>query len=121
MDARISDDAMGASPSSCTAMAPLSKNLRKMVMDALPSLIEACRLSALEYVGSESVFAVLSRADDWTTDIENIVESSSQINTDDAGDEESTSTQFVLGRRLIHSHHTIAQSKRKAIVELAHQ
>ena len=59
IDAKVSDDAVGAS-SSYTA-----KNLRKMVMDSLPSLIEACRVCALEYVGSESIFAVLSRADEW--------------------------------------------------------
>ena len=118
IDARVSDDAVGASSSSCTA-----KNLRKMVMDSLPSLIEACRVCALEYVGSESIFAVLSRADEWiSTDFVDIVES----NTDDVDDIGITPPKcdndgIVLGRRLIHSHHIIAQSKRKAIVDLAHQ
>ena len=120
IDARISDDAVGASSSSCTA-----KNMRKMVMDSLPSLIEACRLSALEYAGSESIFAVLSRADEWiSVDFVDIVESSNHINTDDANEVETTpkcDNGLVLGRRLIHSHHIIAQSKRKAVVELADQ
>mmetsp|Transcript_9516 Transcript_9516/g.13625 ORF Transcript_9516/g.13625 Transcript_9516/m.13625 type:complete len:452 (+) Transcript_9516:12-1367(+) len=121
IDARVSDDAVGTSSSSYTA----KHHLRKVVMDSLPSMIEACRSSALEYVGSESIFAVLSRADEWiSTDFVDIVESSSHINTDEA-DEVGTKPQcdngLVLGRRLIHSHHIIAQSKRKAIVELAQQ
>eukprot|EP00984_Skeletonema_dohrnii_P034333 scaffold33530_cov119-Skeletonema_dohrnii-CCMP3373.AAC.4 len=120
IDARISDDAVGASSSSFTA-----KNMRKMVMDSLPSLIEACRLSALEYAGSESIFAVLSTADEWiSVDFVDIFESSNHINTDDTNEVEITSkcdNGLVLGRRLIHSHHIIAQSKRKAVVELADQ
>jgi len=119
IDARISSDGVVGAHSSCTI-------LRKTVMDALPSLIEACRLSALEHVGSESIFAVLSRADEWiSTEFLNIVDSASQINTDDAGEDEKITSKhkngLVLGRRLIHSHHIIAQSKRKAIVELANK
>jgi hypothetical protein len=118
IDARVSDDAVGVSSSSCT-----TKNLRKMVMDSLPSLIEACRVCALEYVGRESIFAVLSRADEWiSTDFVDIVESNSHVNTEDAPmSPKCDNDGLVLGRRLIHSHHIIAQSKRKAIVDLAHQ
>ncbi len=120
IDARVMDDAVGTSSSSHTA-----KNLRKVVMDSLPSMIEACRSSALEYVGSESIFAVLSRADEWISiDFVDIVENSCHINTDDADEVETRpkcDNGLVLGRRLIHSHHIIAQSKRKAIVELANQ
>jgi len=94
-------------------------------MDALPSLIEVCRLSALEYVGSESIFAVLSRAEEWiSTDFVDIVDSNSQISSYHAGEDEIKSKHnngIVLGRRLIHSHHIMAQSKRKAVVDLAHQ
>ncbi len=120
IDARVSDDAVGTSSSSHN-----SKNLRKVVMDSLPSMIEACRSAALEYVGSESIFAVLSRGDEWiSTDFVDIVESGCHINTSAADEVEITpqcDNGLVLGRRLIHSHHIIAQSKRKAIVELAQQ
>lgn len=113
--ARISNDASSSSSSSSTS-------LRKQVMDALPSLIGACRSTAQEYGGSEAVFAVLGRADEWvSTDWVDIIESSSDI-----GDTGTTSKQtedathgLVFGRRLIYSHHIIAPSKRKAIVELA--
>jgi hypothetical protein len=142
IDARISDDVVDASSSSCTDLrkkvsfhsvfAPFSLQQSPLIivllqaMDALPSLIEACRLSALENIGSESIFAVLSRADEWiSTDFVDIYESRRQMSTDDANEDEeeirSKQDKLVLGRRLIHSHHIIAQSKRKAVVELAQQ
>lgn len=119
IDATITDGVVGTSSSSCTI-------LRKKVLDALPSLVEACRLTAHECIGNESIFAVLSRADEWlSTDFKGIVERSSisnQINTIDRDqDELKPKPEIALGRRLIHSHHIIAQSKRKAIVELANQ
>ena len=119
IDATITDGAVGTSSSSCTI-------LRKKVLDALPSLVKACRLTAYECIGSESIFAVLSRADEWmSTDFIGIVERSSisnQINTVDRDqDELKPKPEIALGRRLIHSHHIIAQSKRKAIVALADQ
>lgn len=119
IDAAITDGAVGASSSSCTI-------LRKIVLDALPYLVKACRLTANECIGRESIFAVLSRADEWiSTDFKDIVERSSisnQINTVDRDqDELKPKPEIALGRRLIHSHHIIAQSKRKAIVELAEQ
>lgn len=119
IDATITDGVVGASSSSCTI-------LRKKVLDALPSLVEACRLTANECIGSESMFAVLSRADEWITDFIGNVENSSisnQINTTDKDQDElnKLSPEKTLGRRLIHSHHIIAQSKRKAIVQLADQ
>ena len=116
VDARISDDTVRSASSS----------LRKIVIDALPSLTEACRLSAVECAGSESIFAVLCRADEWvSTDFMSIMESSSgsdgNTNYEIETEARSEVDEVVLGRRLIHSHHIIAQSKRKAIVELADQ
>ncbi len=119
IDATITDGTVRTSSSSCTI-------LRKKVLDALPSLVEACRLTAHECIGSESIFAVLQRADEWiSTDFIGNVENSSisnQINTIDRDqDELKPKPEIALGRRLIHSHHIIAQSKRKAIVQLADQ
>ena len=114
VNARISND---ASASSCT-------NLRKLVINTLPLLIDSCRSTAQEYAGSEAVFAVLGRADEWvSTDWVNVCESSpsvaENVSKDTNRPTSCTESGLVLGRRLIHSHHIIAPTKRKAIVELA--
>mmetsp|Transcript_28707 Transcript_28707/g.63791 ORF Transcript_28707/g.63791 Transcript_28707/m.63791 type:complete len:482 (+) Transcript_28707:76-1521(+) len=114
VNARISND---ASASSCT-------NLRKLVINILPSLINSCRSTAQEHAGSEAVFAVLGRADEWvSTDWANVCESSpivaETVSKDTYRPTSCTDSGLVLGRRLIHSHHIIAPTKRKAIVELA--
>ena len=71
------------------------------------------------------MFAVLARADEWVTAdwIDIVVTVNVDTNdvapTDLATKQENDVGGLVLGRRLIHSHHIIAPSKRKAIVELA--
>ena len=121
VDAHLCNDSSSSSSSSTA--------LRKMVINCLSSLISECRQVAQENAGGEAVFVVLARADEWvSTDWMNIVETkNAETNAGKTenliSDESSNSTRngssFVLGRRLIHSHHIIAPSKRKAIVDLA--
>ena len=100
---------------------------RKSVIDALPSLLQSCRTVSSDSAGSESVFLVLSRADTWIED-----EWPSYCLEFSSGDQLSAALQPtihnriadentkspVLGRILIYSHHIIAKSKRKAIIDL---
>ena len=41
---------------------------RKLVMDALPKLVQACRTVTKENAGCESVFIVIARAEEWIDD-----------------------------------------------------
>ena len=124
VDAYLCNDSSSSSSSA-------SATLRKMVINSLSSLITECRQVAKENAGGEAVFVVLARADEWvSTDWMDIVETTNaEANAENAtnliSDQNDTSkptrngSSFVLGRRLIHSHHIIARSKRKAIVDLA--
>ena len=47
------------------ACGPLSMAVRKVVLDALPHLVEISQQVADENVGEESIFLVLSRAEEW--------------------------------------------------------
>ena len=122
------DAVLGVDAHLCNDSSSSSIALRKMALNGLSSLISKCRQVAQEHAGGEAVFVVLARADEWvSTDWTDIVErTNADVNADtnvSASDKSSNSTRhgssFVLGRRLIHSHHIIATSKRKAIVDLA--
>lgn len=105
---------------------------RKSAIDVLPHLLKVCRTVASEYAGSESVFLVLSEAELWINeewpkfcsgetrsldlDNEEQTANSQQRKCDVVKDTPKTT---VLGRKLIYSHHIIADSKRKAIGDLA--
>jgi len=93
----------------------------KLVWDALPNLVEACREEAAAVSGEEAVLTVLSRADAWIdeewpkfctekdhTQSQNRTESSTTV-----------SHSPILGRRLIYSHHLISKIKRADIKDLA--
>ena len=114
---------------------------RKIILDAIPRLLLACRESAREQAGQEAIFTVMNRANDWVEeDWVNILDEFKRINCSIAShtcidntnnnnlindDHECCTTQgrsgnsCTLGRRLIYSHHIIAKTKRKAILNLA--
>lgn len=122
----VDEDApLGVEAHLCTDSSLSSPDLRKTAINALSSLISECRRIARDHAGGEAVFAILARADEWVSaDWRDIVETvNADTNdvapTDLATKQENVMGGLVLGRRLIHSHHIIAPSKRKAIVELA--
>jgi len=108
---------------------------RKLAMNALPSLLQACRIISKEYAGYESVFIVLSRADEWInqewTDIlssaatvaaETAAAAAAEFSTDHSTTAATTTTTLksvIISRTLLYSHHIIAKSKRKAIKDTA--
>ena len=122
----VDEDApLGVEAHLCTDSSSSSPDLRKTAINALSSLISECRNVARDHAGGEAVFAVLARADEWVSaDWRDIVETVNADTKDVAPTDLATKQEndvggLVLGRRLIHSHHIIAPSKRKAIVELA--
>lgn len=103
-------------------------SLRKLVMNSLPSLLQACRETCRDFAGQEAVFAILSRADEWLheewRDIllqdrkqKSTTMCSGTIRNDE--DDVKIMQELVLARKLIYSHHIIAKSKRKAIADLS--
>ena len=115
------DAVLGVDAHLCNDSSSSSSTLRKMVINSLSSFISECRQVAKENAGGEAVFAILARADEWVSiEWTDIVETTNVEPTANLiGDKSGNSTRNVLGRRLIHSHHIIAPSKRKAIVDLA--
>ena len=95
----------------------------KMAYNGLPLLAESCRQVAAEMCGEESVFSVLSHADEWIQD-----EWPSFCKTDtnsDIGSSQNNSPKksngdqpIILGRRLIYSHHIISKIKRANMKQL---
>lgn len=94
---------------------------RKIVMDSIPSLLQACRSAAIETVGTESVFVVFSIAEEWIekkwTEIVAAIDNQTATRTISLATNDARA--IVLGRKLIHSHHIIAKSKRKVVGDLA--
>lgn len=118
-----------ASSSPPPSLSSPSPTLIKAAYDALPKLTEACRQTALESVGEEAIFSVLSTAEQWLQDewpqqLEHYA-SSLYSSRDAATPNGTTSTAItapiLLGRRLIYSHHIISKSKRADIQSLATQ
>eukprot|EP00587_Corethron_hystrix_P005595 CAMPEP_0113304482 /NCGR_PEP_ID=MMETSP0010_2-20120614/4485_1 /TAXON_ID=216773 ORGANISM="Corethron hystrix, Strain 308" /NCGR_SAMPLE_ID=MMETSP0010_2 /ASSEMBLY_ACC=CAM_ASM_000155 /LENGTH=463 /DNA_ID=CAMNT_0000158697 /DNA_START=192 /DNA_END=1580 /DNA_ORIENTATION=+ /assembly_acc=CAM_ASM_000155 len=107
---------------------PAEENrFRKVGMEALPSLLEVCRheasIAAEETI--EAAMSIIIVADTWVDEHWRNVASDqadgSVLNKKNSAveNEDVVERQFILGRRLIYSHHIIAQSKRKAIAQLA--
>uniref|UniRef100_A0A7S1YPA5 Small nuclear ribonucleoprotein Prp3 C-terminal domain-containing protein n=1 Tax=Ditylum brightwellii TaxID=49249 RepID=A0A7S1YPA5_9STRA len=101
---------------------------RKNMLDAIPRLLSSCRAVSEECAGGEAVFAVLGRADEWIendwVEIQQQQQQCQIINStanQNKCNQEAREKCLVLGRRLIYSHHIIANSKRKAIADLASQ
>ena len=110
---------------------------------AVSMLVEACRTTANENIGEESVFLVLSRAEEWIEeDWKEVLKTSMSPSTSTStncnggssvsqtGPSTPTGTSpsqssataqepLILGRRLIYSHHIISKTKRADMKSLA--
>jgi hypothetical protein len=96
--------------------------LQKSAWNALPRLVSACRQVATDSMGEESVFLVLSRAEEWIPEEwPAYYKGDTDINQKESNcvSESSPSLPTVLGRRLIYSHHIISKIKRADIKALA--
>ncbi len=98
--------------------------VRKAALNSLPHLVDECQGAAMEYAGEhdggEAVWHVLSRADGWIDANWSDILRRHEKSISDAPDVgRAHCCKTMLGRRIIHSHHIIANSKRKAIARLA--
>ena len=95
----------------------------KAAHNALPQLAESCRQVAAEMCGNESVFTVLSHADEWIQDQwpsfchAQATHGNNNRNVPQ-GTSPPNSGQNILGRRLIYSHHIISKVKRANMKQL---
>jgi Protein of unknown function (DUF1115) len=116
VDAKMELNNQSSIGSSCNAV------LQKIALNASPSLLEVCRGTAFEHAGEESVFVVLSAAEEWIHERwPALLESNSdgpQQPKEEVNEIIIHETR-VLGRRLIYSHHIIAKKKRADIKMLA--
>jgi hypothetical protein len=107
--------------SSSAAPAPL----RKAVLNALPSFINALQKIADENVGSEAIFIIFSKAEEWFADGEwEALQHGALLSTTEPTETDHKlhphkSIHIIFGRRLIYSHHIISKVKRAEIKELA--
>lgn len=97
----------------------------KMAHNALPVLAESCRQVAAEMRGDESVFSILSHADEWIQDQWPSFVCQKDSTTSNNGNSHNTSQEkskggqpIILGRRLTYSHHIIAKIKRANMKQL---
>jgi len=109
-------------PSSSTP----SHIIRKVALNALPTFLHTLQIVADENVGSETVFLIFSRADEWLTDgeWESFLQSTTLTTklNETGTNAETNSPQSIhisFGRRLIYSHHIISKVKRADIKDLA--
>ena len=97
--------------------------LLKSAYNALPKLAVSCRQVAVESIGEEAVFTVLSHADEWILDQwpDHCKAVSHGETTPEAASakKSSSSEPAILGRRLIYSHHIISKIKRADMKGLA--
>jgi len=104
---------------------------RKLAVDAIPNLIQVCTEIARDEFIEEAVLVILSRAEEWVDSEWNDIIHEDKINHQDSKEEMKTnenkhetatsSSSYILGRKLIFSHHIIAKSKRKAIKTLSRE
>ena len=105
--------------------------LRRAALRAVQDLAARCRSAAHEIAesgGGEAVWTVLAAADEWiTSDWEKTLGEYREVaeRNDSCHGEMSESAEshvdLTLGRRIIYSHHIIANSKRRGLQELASQ
>ena len=101
--------------------------IRKAALTAIPQLVEKCQATALEVAEcGEAVWSVLNSAEAWGESVwkDILEEYASNTNTTKPTHIESSSNSnntLTLGRRIIYSHHIIANSKRRALKDLASQ
>ena len=104
---------------SCRVDATKDPSLARTAYKAMPKLVEACREQIV--VGEESVFLVLTRAEEWIADNWDDYYSMPVTQESLAMPNIGGSTSVTLGRRLIYSHHIISKIKRSDIKQLASQ
>ncbi|KAL7540571.1 hypothetical protein ACHAXR_012541 [Thalassiosira sp. AJA248-18] len=104
--------------------------IRKAALNAIPQLADACQQTASEVAeaqgGGEAVWSVLTRAEEWVeSEWGTLLQEhscSALLNTKSTStNEEYICCTSTLGRRIIYSHHIIANSKRRDIAELTSQ
>lgn len=107
-------------------------SLLKAANNALPQLAESCRQVASEMCGDESVFTVLSHADEWIQDrwppfyqshlaVTSSGNQKEQSTNNASSTSDGTGTKVTLGRRLIYAHHIISKIKRADMKQLGAQ
>lgn len=120
---------VNASLSSCPTNPPF---VRKATLHAIPKLIETCQRTAVKLSesqgGGETVLSVLTHAEEWvSSEWKDIREEYSQhciVNTKSSHaptESKNCNDTNTLGRRIIYSHHIIANSKRRGLQDLASQ
>ena len=105
--------------------------IRKAALVAIPQLVGTCQQTAVEVAetqgGGEAVWSVLTRAEEWVdSDWGIILEEHStyalaNTATSMSKNKSPAETICTLGRRIIYSHHIIANSKRRDIADLTSQ
>eukprot|EP00527_Entomoneis_sp_CCMP2396_P006487 CAMPEP_0198139644 /NCGR_PEP_ID=MMETSP1443-20131203/2912_1 /TAXON_ID=186043 /ORGANISM="Entomoneis sp., Strain CCMP2396" /LENGTH=510 /DNA_ID=CAMNT_0043801833 /DNA_START=148 /DNA_END=1680 /DNA_ORIENTATION=- len=116
------------SPTTNTTKA--TTDLIKLAYDsALPDLLSHCRTAAVSVPGEEAVFVVLAAADEWiaetwptlllTLTLASADQEKKRRQEESSDDHLNQSTNVILGRRLIYSHHIISNQKRRDIQDLA--
>jgi hypothetical protein len=110
-------------------------SLQKLAVNALPSLLAACRREAKNYSGGEALHPFLSCAESWvenqwraivsssgtSSNSSNIIWNSAPSSSLPITMEQLTESykSYKLVQRLIYSHHIIAKSKRKSLKDLS--
>jgi len=93
---------------------------RRKALNAIPSLLQACREEAEVCSGQESVFAILHKADEWIdTEWQSLLHTNEEKTNEENLDNPTKKERYILERRVIYSHHIIASSKRRAISDLS--
>jgi len=110
--------------------------IRKAALHAIPCLVEACQQTSVEIAesgGGEAIWSVLCCADEWVQGSEwenilaiyrcNVIPTAKALNIRETadGNNKSNDSPRILGRRIIYSHHIIANSKRRDLAILASQ
>lgn len=94
----------------------------KMAHNGLPVLADACRQVAAEMCGDESVFSVLSAADEWIQEqwpaFCKSITNNGNGSKNNPKKESNDNRALTLGRRLIYSHHIISKTKRANMKQL---
>jgi len=100
--------------------------IRKAALTAIPQLVEKCQATAVEVAEcGEAVWSVLNSAEEfieskWKDILEEYATNTTKP-THIEPDSSTSNNTLTLGRRIIYSHHIIANSKRRALKDLASQ
>jgi len=107
---------------------PSNPQIRKAALSAIPQLVEKCQATAVEVAEcGEAVWSVLNSAEEfieseWKDILEEYASNTNTTKpTNIEPDSSNSDNTLTLGRRIIYSHHIIANSKRRALKDLASQ